>query len=157
MTRHQTISFAKIIVTISVVVLLVGYGIFNFRTFISGPNVTISEPQNGSTIEGSPLVKIAGKASHISVITLNDREINVEENGNFNESLLLQEGYNVVEIKAKDKFDREIDKKIELFFDGNLTAAKEIEEGGEENGEDVEEENGTVAEESGEGEDVEVI
>jgi hypothetical protein len=109
----------KAIIKISLIVLIVtgiiGYSIFQSRNLINGPQITLSSPQIGSTLTNS-LVHIQGKADNISFITLNDRQIFVDKDGNFDEELLLEPGYNAWQIQAKDKFGRIVTKKIELVL-----------------------------------------
>jgi hypothetical protein len=50
------------------------------------------------------IIKITGNAKNAINLTLNGREITINENGDFNETIALLKGYNVVNITAKDKF-----------------------------------------------------
>ena len=114
---HQPGKIAlRIIVVSLVVVLMVGYSLYQARNLIHGPEITITSPTPGSTLH-APLVTIAGTAENIAFISLNDRQIFVNSNGDFSEQLLLAPGYNVWTISAKDKFGRVISKKIELVLD----------------------------------------
>jgi len=117
MRRNGTYYF-KIVSMICVGLIIVGYSIFNFRIFISGPEIIVTSPQNGAVVN-SELVEINGKAVNTSFISLNDRSIFVDEDGNFKEFLLLSSGYNIIVIKAHDQFEREISKNIELVFEGD--------------------------------------
>ena len=109
----------KALIKISVVVLIItgiiGYSYYQSRNLIKGPQVALSTPTSGSTV-ANPLVAIKGTASNISFISLNNRQIFVDKNGNFNEELLLSPGYNMWTIEAKDKFGRIVSKKIELIL-----------------------------------------
>ena len=42
--------------------------------------------------------------------------IYTDENGNFSETLLLQDGYNIIQFTAKDKFNREVMETLELVY-----------------------------------------
>lgn len=98
-------------------ILIVGYFIFNFRIFITGPKIIIYSPQSGE-ISDKELLEITGKAEKVNFISINDRSIFLDSEGNFKEFLLLSSGYNIIVIKAKDKFDRSISKKIEIIYQG---------------------------------------
>ncbi len=109
----------NLLIGISIVffaIVIVGYGLFQARNLLMGPQIYLASPQNGATITHSPLVTIAGKASNISFISLNDRPIFVNEQGDFNEQLLLSPGYNTWTIMAKDTFGRTITKSFSLIF-----------------------------------------
>jgi hypothetical protein len=96
-----------------VVLLVLGYGFFRVKDLIAGPVIELASPIDGATVS-SPLVEVKGKAFRISLISLNNRQIFTDKNGNFREPLLLADGYNQIEIKAKDKFGRTITKTIRL-------------------------------------------
>jgi len=97
----------KIGLTITMVVVFALYGISRSQGFLKGPQIAISSPING-TISSNSAVKITGRAKNISLLYLNGRKIFTNEDGLFEESLLLAHGYNIIEIKAQDKFNREI-------------------------------------------------
>lgn len=106
------VKFAIIFLSIT---LIIGYSLFQARNIIRGPQITLANPLNGTTIE-NPLVRVTGNAANITFITLNNRQIFVDGQGNFAEELLLSPGYNVWTLQAKDKFGRVVLKKIELVF-----------------------------------------
>lgn len=105
----------KIIVSITVVAIIVGYSYFAFSDYINGPDIIITYPENGSTITTSTVV-LRGQALRIQDITINNRPILVDEQGNFKESVLLFHGYNAILIYAKDKFGRTTEYKMELVY-----------------------------------------
>jgi hypothetical protein len=92
------------------------YAIARSKDYLAGPSIMIDSPNNGDTIT-NPLLLITGKAEHIAFITLNDRQIFVDENGNLREELLLQNGYNIISIKATDRFNRKIEKRLVLIYE----------------------------------------
>ena len=98
-------------------ILIVGYFIFNFRIFIEGPEIIITSPQNGEVTD-KELVEVTGKAENVNFISINDRSIFLDGDGNFKEFLLLSSGYNIIVIKARDKFERSISKKLEVIYQG---------------------------------------
>lgn len=75
----------------------------------------INEPQNG-TITNQQLIKISGVAKNAKKITLNDRVIDIDEAGAFSERLLLSEGYNILKVSGWDKFDKKVEKIIEVVY-----------------------------------------
>ncbi len=50
------------------------------------------------------VLKVTGNAKNATSLTLNGREISIDQSGNFNETIMLLSGYNVITIKAEDKF-----------------------------------------------------
>jgi len=80
-----------------------------------GPQISLVTPTDGSSLTNS-LVTISGKARNISFISLNDRPIFVDQQGNFNEELVLSPGYNSWTLRAKDKFGRTVSKQFGLVL-----------------------------------------
>lgn len=50
------------------------------------------------------VIKITGNAKNAVIITLDGREISIDQQGNFNETIALLPGYNIININAQDKF-----------------------------------------------------
>lgn len=122
-------SLIKLIILLIVVGLVVGYAIFNSRFLRSGPEIEIYDLVDGQITEEN-IINIRGKAKNISFISLNGRQIFINENSEFNEKLLLTNKINPIEIYAKDKFNKEIRKNITLVYKGekiNLPETEEIE------------------------------
>ncbi len=105
----------KTLVIAFFVLLIVGYGIFQSQKIIKGPQLSIASPIQGQTVAKSD-VDIAGVAKNISFISLNDRPIHVDESGHFSEKLMLYPGYNIIKLKAQDKFGSTIEKNLELVY-----------------------------------------
>lgn len=105
----------KISIFIVIVSTIVGYTYFAFRDYINGPEIILYEPVNGSIVSTSTII-IKGQSLRIQDIALNERPIVTDEKGNFRETLLLFPGYNISVIKARDKFDRIIEYKLELVY-----------------------------------------
>ena len=106
------IKFSLVAVIIAAVL---AYVFFNTRIFIAGPQIIIESPVTGMSTSES-LIQIKGQVLHSSFISINDRAISVNDEGYFTEQLLLLDGYNVVIIKAKDKFERQVTKKLDLVY-----------------------------------------
>lgn len=80
------------------------YVLFQARFLIEGPTVTLSpEPD---IIHHERQIVLAGVAENITAITLNGRSIMTSETGVFNEPIVLENGYTVIRIEARDRFGR---------------------------------------------------
>jgi hypothetical protein len=112
--RRNGTDYVKIIFIVVFSIFIIGYFIFNFRIFIAGPSIVVTSPQNGEETD-KDLIEVTGKAQNTNFITVNDRPIFVDNEGNFKEFLLLSAGYNIIVIKAQDKFERKISKNIEVI------------------------------------------
>lgn len=107
---------ASVIATISLLIL--GYGLFQARNIISGPDIVLTTPQDGENVT-NPLVAVTGSTTNINFISLNDRQIFVDKAGSFSEKLLVPPGYTIIKLEARDKFGRTTRKLIQLNYTSN--------------------------------------
>ena len=70
----------------------------------------------------SPLATIKGTASKATYITLNGREIFVDKDGNFSESISVLPGFSIITLNAKDKFGKTAEKKFEVVVEKSAKA-----------------------------------
>ncbi len=91
------------------------YSLFQARFIILGPRLAVYSPENGSSL-ASPVVTVTGRATNIAFISLNDRPIYVDKNGNWSEKLIAPEGLSIMTIRAKDRFGRSTEKQIEVMI-----------------------------------------
>jgi hypothetical protein len=110
----------KYFAIVLIVVLLVSYGLFNARSLILGPQVEIFSPTN-NTETTENLTDIHGKAENISFISLNEKQIFIDKEGVFQEKLLLKPGSNIIQIKARDRFKKEIVKILKIYYKQSTT------------------------------------
>lgn len=122
---QNTASILKILLVVLVIFIIIGYTYYRTKDFISGPIITILSPVNGSTLSNT-LIEIKGTAKNISYISINDRQIFTDEAGFFVEKLLLYPGYNIISIKASDKFERNIEKTLELIYKDETSKSDEV-------------------------------
>ncbi|MFC1731271.1 hypothetical protein ACFL6I_13135 [candidate division KSB1 bacterium] len=110
--RHANIKNA---VFALLIIAILGYTYFQMQNLVTGPVINISEPQNGATLTSSQ-IEVTGTTKNISSINLNDRQIFIDESGVFGEKLLLSPGYNIITLRAEDKFGRKTKKVLELVY-----------------------------------------
>jgi Glucodextranase, domain B len=83
--------------------IIVLYAFFRSYDLIFGVKI-----KNVNLVDGTKypenVIKISGNAKNAVNLTLNGREISVDQQGNFGEDIALLPGYNIVSIVAKDKF-----------------------------------------------------
>jgi hypothetical protein len=110
--------------------LLVGtivfYAYYQSRDIREGPIITLVSPTDGMTSTSS-LLSVYGVARNAKMLTLDGRAIFVDLDGNFFEQLLLMDGYNIIELTAKDGEGRERKKIVELVYQKPLPQASSTE------------------------------
>ncbi len=89
------------------------FGYIKTSDIISGPLILIQTPTAGA-IFNEPFITVTGRVERIARLYLNDNQIFTDDNGNFNVSLLLLPGYNILRLRAEDNFERQITKTLEL-------------------------------------------
>ncbi|OGZ08300.1 MAG: hypothetical protein A3D65_01030 [Candidatus Lloydbacteria bacterium RIFCSPHIGHO2_02_FULL_50_13] len=106
--------FSALLVGIFIGVIIF-YGYYQSRAIIAGPTIVVDMPKTGATATTS-LVTVRGSVARATVITLQGRPIFIDLNGRFSEQLLLMDGYNIIELTAKDAEGRVERKVIELAY-----------------------------------------
>ena len=104
--------------------LIVIYAIFRSHDLILGVKIKNVNIQDGASQEDTVL-QITGNAKNATNLTLNGREISIDEEGRFNETIALLLGYNIINIKAEDKFGY-IDEKNFRLIGGFAGEAKSL-------------------------------
>lgn len=118
--QHRRLKFAitpKLIVAtlISMVVLtMVGYIGFQVHKVTAPPSLVIVAPGDQVVWEKGEL-EIVGRTSAGAVVLINNQNVLQDDNGNFKQSISLQEGLNTIEIVAKSRFDKQTLKTIKVL------------------------------------------
>jgi hypothetical protein len=119
----------KIWGTITVLVVVFVYSLFNARQLISGPEIIIKSPENGLSFD-TPFMEIIGEAKNTAFISMNGRTIYINEKDEFKEKLLLPPGTSIIKIDARDRFERSTEVTLWYTYTGevNEIAVPEITE-----------------------------
>ncbi len=115
MSRQKTKFYLKTLIIILFLIALFSYGVFEIWNYATGPKIIISSPINGSSVSES-LIIIKGQTKNVTEITLNNRAIVIDEAGYFAEKILLSYGYNVLELKAQDRFGKKTEQKLQVVY-----------------------------------------
>ena len=113
-----TIQARTIIVIIASFIFVsgvLGYIYYRSKSFVQGPTISIESPVNGSSVTEA-LTEIKGQAQNVSSITVNGKKIFIDEKGIISEKLLLSQGYNIISVKAEDRFNRQVERTLEVIY-----------------------------------------
>lgn len=105
----------KRLVKIIIGIGLLLYIMFQATSLLTGPVVTIHEPQTGFVTE-DPTITLRGNVANVSFLHVNDRKIYFDQNGYFEEKLILLPGYNILTVRVTDRFRRETVKTLEIVL-----------------------------------------
>ncbi|MFA6325380.1 MAG: hypothetical protein WCX46_04110 [Candidatus Paceibacterota bacterium] len=110
---------AKKIIKISLVsflfLFIVIFAFFRSKDLIFGVKIKNVNIVDGTKVTNN-IINIIGKAENATLLKLNDREISIDEEGNFDETIVLLPGYNIINIKAQDKFENVDEKNYKLIY-----------------------------------------
>lgn len=101
----------KRLLVIAALVLIAGYGLFEARRIIAGPELVIDSPANGSATS-TTLVTITGRVRNISFLTINDKPASADEQGRFVYRYSPPVGYTVATVSATDRFGRRTERRV---------------------------------------------
>lgn len=99
---------------------LVLYVLFQSKSLIEGPIITVTKPLDGETLTYKG-VMVTGMAKNISYIYLNDHPIFVDTEGKFRETVIAPVGYSIIKLSAKDKFGRTKEVYLHVVLPGEET------------------------------------
>jgi cytoskeletal protein RodZ len=88
------------------VLLLLTYLGFEINNIFSPPNLAVFSPENNLTTE-NPTIVVSGYAEKEVSVKINDQTIQTDALGNFNETISLKTGLNVIKVSAAKKRSRE--------------------------------------------------
>jgi hypothetical protein len=110
---------AKKILKIGIVsvffLIIVVFVFFNSKDLIFGVKIKNVNLQDNLKVTDS-IFEITGQAKNAVKLTLNGREISVDQKGNFDETISFLSGYNLVEIIAQDKFGHVDEKNYKVMY-----------------------------------------
>lgn len=86
------------------------YLVFRFQHYWQGGRLSIFFPGDFAFLTNSHLM-VKGSGLEVSRLELNGRPIYTDQNGFFEEELILAPGLNIIELKADDRFGRKLSEK----------------------------------------------
>jgi len=113
--RHDFKFWLKMGGLVLLFAVILGYSYFKTKDLFKGVRLTVEGLTDGETIDNS-FLKISGTAKKAVYVSINDREIFIDSNGVFNDSLILIPGYNIIEIKARGRFGKEKKKVYQIVY-----------------------------------------
>ncbi len=80
------------------------------------PELTIESPQDGQTVNEKKEISVKGKTEKEAIVMVNDRQVVVGLEGNFETSYFLVEGDNEIVVVAKDKAGNKTEKTLKVKY-----------------------------------------
>ncbi len=112
--NHNAKKILKIVGLSVFFIFIVVYALGRSHDLIFGVRIKNVNIVDGAKM-ASAVLELSGNAKNATNLTLNGREISIDETGNFKETIALLSGYNIVNIKATDKFGYSDEKNFRLI------------------------------------------
>ena len=100
-----------------VIALFVGYLAFQLQGFIFGSDLVLFTPRNGEHVKTSHII-IQGRATGMSFLFLDGRQVFSDDNGYFEEELILPYGLNIIRMTGKGRFGRTFEEERMIYVTG---------------------------------------
>jgi hypothetical protein len=113
---HDNKKIFKIVSLSLFFLFIIVYTFFVSHDLIFGVKIKDVNIVDGSKVTENVL-HITGNAKNSIKISLNGRIISIDQKGNFDETIALLLGYNIINIKAEDKFGYMDEKNYKLIFE----------------------------------------
>ena len=95
----------KILFIVVLAGLMLTYAYYQARNLINGPSIELSsEP---STLQHERTITLAGHTKNITALSINGNPVYTDEKGDFSRRLVLENGYTIMTIEARDRYGRE--------------------------------------------------
>lgn len=119
LTRTRFSKLLKLAALVAVLIVIIGYAVTRSLPYFRGPEIAVFQPLNGSTIS-STTVTIIGRAQRINSLGINAHPIQIDEQGNFKETLIVFPGINIISLDATDQFNRSAHLELRILGAGSF-------------------------------------
>jgi cytoskeletal protein RodZ len=102
---HLTPQGATAFIVISSIVVFLSYLFFQYKAYVSPPNLTVNKPLEGE-IASVGTVEVVGKADSDAVVSINNQKVALSQNGEFSANISLPPGVNTILIEAASKYGK---------------------------------------------------
>ncbi len=94
----------RVLFVIGLAASIFAYIQFQARNLINGPGVMLTNAPE--TVQTDRVINLEGVAENIVTLTLNGKPIYTDEHGRFKKTLVLENGYTIMTLRAEDRYGR---------------------------------------------------
>ena len=98
---------------IALALIIVLYALDKTQNLLVGPEIIVQTPLNGAVVLDAT-IPIEGTAKNITKISINGRQISIDQKGVFKDQLVILEGYNIITVAGRDRFGKMKEVEIEV-------------------------------------------
>lgn len=105
--RTLTLGPKKIVLIVFILflILVVFYFYRQINFLIKPPFLEITQPSTDITVK-QEIFEIIGKTNPSAYLTVNDKKVYIDKQGDFKTEIELSQGVNIIRIQAKNRFDK---------------------------------------------------
>ncbi|MBP7832988.1 MAG: helix-turn-helix domain-containing protein [Candidatus Levybacteria bacterium] len=104
----------KTLLILGVVLIILGYIMYQFSFLVVGPKLEIQSPKEGSVVSEN-IVVVSGKTEPSANVLVNGEDVYVDLSGAFKKTLYLESNQEQIEIVAKNRYGKETKKQVEVL------------------------------------------
>ena len=113
--KNNKINLSKFYITPKIISIAVIVSLFlgltfylykNINSFVSAPELVVLAPQKDEIVDKSQTI-IKGKTDRSNKVFVNNQPVAVDDDGFFNEKIVLKKGINMIIIKSINRFNKE--------------------------------------------------
>jgi hypothetical protein len=90
-----------------ILLLIVGYALFESHRYLEGPVITITAPSEGQAVMQQQ-VRVTGTGQNLSYFYINDSQAYLNEDGTFSYLYTPPAGYTTLTALGRDRFGRSV-------------------------------------------------
>jgi len=117
------------LVVILLILVVLGYLFYQYRSFTAAPSLEIQEPQNNEKVAGSD-VSVVGRTPEDSILKINGEQVQVSPGGTFSILVNLKDGINILTVTSANQFGKISTEKRTVFVQGTADSPGEREQNG---------------------------
>ncbi len=99
-----------------IIILIIGYFLWQLSFLLKAPSLEIMAPEKDLKVSNNEFV-VKGKTEPGVTLTINNQEINLDKEGNFEQKIELNKGLNIIEIKAANRFGESSSLKRQIMLE----------------------------------------
>lgn len=103
----------KNIMFVALFMIAIVYGLSRAYPLLVGVKITVNYPTERDVVASSSF-KISGQVTHAKEIKIQGRPVNIDTEGNFNETLVAHYPYTLIVLEATDKYENKVIKTIRV-------------------------------------------
>lgn len=103
------------IALIITLVIVAGYGVIEALPILSGPQLTLRTPINGTSTPNG-FIRVSGHVARVTKLTLDGATLLSDNNGSFSRVLALAPGTSILTLTASDRFGHTVTDTRTIFF-----------------------------------------